>query len=408
MKTYYIESYGCTANQVDGEILSSALERAGYRRVYSPHDAELVLLNTCAVKTKTEEHMISRIRKLPKDKLVVVGCLADVNPDRIRELGVKHIFGPRKYRELSKVLGIEIPSIKTGREYKGSVYHSVFIEEGCLSACTFCATRFARGRTTSFPPESIIKEIEQAVIGGAKEIRLTGQDTGTYGRDIGTSLVELLNNILDRVEGDYRIRVGMMSPEHAIALIDEGYLELFRDERLFTFFHLPVQSGNDRILSLMGRKYTSEEFRELVKKIRKYYPSALIETDVIVGFPGEDWEAFLDTVRLIEELEIDVVNISRFSPRINTPAASFRGQVSSNEKKRRSKIITEVHERVSMKRYSPLLGKEVKVLITEKSRWNRARMQNYRLVMVKGGEIGSFANVKIREVTPRHLVAEPV
>ncbi len=410
MKKYYIETYGCVANKVDSEIIKASLESAGWKEVPSPEEADIVLINTCAVKTKTEEHMVSRIRKLLPFNPIVIGCLADVNPDRLRKLGVEHLFGPRSYDKLGKLLGVEIPTTKAGvpKKRERNLIASVYIAEGCNSACTYCATRFARGQTRSFPLENIVREVKEAVEEGRKEIRLTGQDTGVYGTDIGSSLVELLSEILDKVEGDYRIRVGMMSPEHAIRLIDEGYLDLFKDERLYHFFHLPVQSGNDRILRLMGRKYTAEEFYELVKKIRRTYPEALIETDVIVGFPTETWEEFLDTVRLIEELQIDVVNISRFSPRPGTPAARFRGQIPSNEKKRRSKYITEVHERVSLERYKPYVGTVKRVLVVEEGSrgWNKGRLQNYRLVLVKNGALGSFQEVKITDLTPRYLIGE--
>jgi len=407
---YYIETYGCVANKVDSEIIKASLEAAGWKEVGSPEEADLVLVNTCAVKLKTEEHMVSRIKKLLPYNPVVIGCLADVNPGRLKELGVKHLFGPRRYRELGSFLGVKIPEIKAGvpKKRERNLIASVYIEEGCNSACTYCATRFARGRTLSFPLNNIVEEVRLAVEEGRKEIRLTGQDTGVYGMDSNSSLVELLSKILEKVPGEYRIRVGMMSPEHAIRLIDEGYLDLFKDERLYRFFHLPVQSGNNRVLSLMGRKYSAEEFRELVRKIRRRYPDALIETDVIVGFPTESWEEFLDTVKLIEELQIDVVNISRFSPRPGTPAARFRGQIPSNEMKRRSKYITEVHERVSVERYRPFVGKRQRVLVVEEGQrgWHRARLQNYRLVMVKGVEPGDFAEVLIRDVTPRYLIAE--
>ncbi len=414
MKTYYIETYGCVANKVDSDIIRGALESAGYIQTESPENADVVLINTCAVKTKTEEHMISRIKSLKRyGNLIVLGCLVDANPERIRKLGIEYMFGPKRYKELGKLLGVSIPEEKAGvvKRRDSTTTTSVYIEEGCLSACTFCATKFARGRTVSYSPDRIIKEIEEAVKGGAVEVRLTGQDTGTYGVDRGMSLVELISKILDRVEGEYRIRIGMMSPEHAIRLIDEGYLDLFKDERLYRFFHLPVQSGNNRILRLMGRKYTVEEFKELVNKIRASYPDALIETDVIVGFPTETWDEFMDTVNLIRELEIDVVNISRFSPRVGTAAASFKGQIPSNEKKKRSKVITEVHEEVSLRRYMRYLGKTVDVVVTERTEKGsyRARLNNYKLVIIEEGvREGEFTKVNIKEVTPRYLVGEPL
>ncbi len=407
---YYIETYGCVANKVDSEIIMAALKSAGFERVNRAEDADLIILNTCAVKEKTIAHMLSRIRRLPKDgnKFVVTGCLANVLPDKIRELAPNaEIAGPREWNKLSKILGVPLPEKKAGVPQIRTEPNlaSVVISEGCTGTCTYCATKFARKYITSFRPGDIVRSVREAVEGGRKEIRLTSQDTGAYGIDIGTNLVELLGEILDSVEGEYRVRVGMMNVDHAVRLIDEGLLDVFEDPRIYKFFHVPVQSGNDRILRLMQRNYSVDDFREVVRKIRRRFPLASVATDIIVGFPTETWEEFLESAQLIEELKIDVLNISRYSAIPGTVAARMKGQVSSNEKKRRSKYITEAHLRVGKEWNEQYVGKTYKTLLIERGHHGAVigRTEHYKPVVVQGEELGEFRDIYITEALPLFL-----
>ncbi|MDN5358777.1 MAG: threonylcarbamoyladenosine tRNA methylthiotransferase [Candidatus Diapherotrites archaeon] len=411
---YYIETYGCVANKVDSEIIMAALSSKGWERVEYPEEADTIILNTCAVKEKTIAHMLSRIRRLPKEgkKFVVTGCLANVLPEEIRKIAPEaEIAGPREWEKLSEILGVKLPDRKAGvpQIRTEPFIASVVISEGCTGTCTYCATKFARKYISSYRPGDIVRSVKEAVEEGRKEIRLTSQDTGAYGVDIGTNLVELLGEILDSVKGDYRIRVGMMNVDHAVRLIDEGLLDVFEDPRLYKFFHIPVQSGNDRILKLMGRNYTVEDFREVVMKIRKRFPLASISTDIIVGFPTETWEEFLDSARLIEELKIDVLNISRYSAIPGTVAARMKGHISPNEKKRRSKYLTEVHLRVGKEWNKQYVGKTFRTLFVEKGRHGAfiGRTEHYKPVVVHGGNIlGEFKDVYITEALPLFLRGE--
>ena len=413
MAKYYMEMYGCVANKVDSEILMAALASSGWERVESPEEADVTIINSCAVKEKTIAHILARIRRLSpiSKKLVVMGCLADVLPEEIKKIRRDSIaFGPRRFRELGEALGVRLPERKAGvPKLRTEPYvASVVICEGCTGACTYCATKIARKYLKSFRPGDIVREIREAVAEGRKEIRITAQDTGAYGRDIGTNLVELLCAVLDSVEGEYRIRVGMMNVEHALQLVDSGLLDVYKDDRVYKFFHIPVQSGNNRILGLMGRQYSVEDFRELIKKIRGAFPLASISTDIIVGFPTESWEEFLDSVRIVEELRIDVLNISRYSAIPGTPAARMRGQVPSNEKKRRSKYLTEVHLRVSKEWNEQYLGDKFRALFIEKGRRGGTvgRTEHYKPVVVGGDVIGTFKEVRIVGAEPLYLKGE--
>lgn len=400
---YYIETYGCVANKVDSEIIMAALASAGWEKVENPEEADVVVINTCAVKEKTIAHMLARIRRLSPvaKRLVVIGCLADVLPEKIKEIrGDAVTFGPRRFKELGEALGVRLPEKKAGvpKLRTEPFVASITISEGCTGACTYCATKIARKYIRSFRPGDIVREVREAIEEGRKEIRLTAQDTGAYGADIGTNLVELLGEILDSVEGEYRIRVGMMNVEHALELVDEGLLRVYRDKRLYKFFHIPVQSGNDRILKIMGRNYNVDDFREVVAKIRKAFPLASISTDIIVGFPTETWEEFLDSARLIEELKIDVLNISRYSAIPGTVAARMDGQISPNEKKRRSKYLTEIHLKVSKKWNEQYVGRTFRTLFIEKGRHGAfiGRTEHYKPVVVhKEDLLGTFRDVYI-------------
>ena len=405
-----METYGCVANKVDSEIIMASLERAGWKRVDSPEEADVIFVNTCAVKWKTMNKNLARIRKLSAigKRLIVLGCLVDVAPGRIREIGDFPMFGPRSYAELGRLLGVDIPPRKAGvpKVRLEPYVASVTIAEGCLGACTYCATKFARKHLRSEAPRDVVAEVAQAVREGRLEIRLTSQDCGAYGVDLGISLADLLSEILERVDGDYRIRVGMMNPEHVLRLLDEGLLDVFDDPRIYKFFHVPVQSGNDRILRLMGRNYTADDFREIVRRIRRRFPTATIATDVIVGFPTETWEEFMDTVRLVEETRPAVLNISRYSPMPRTVAARMAGQIPSNEKKRRSRYMTDVHLRVALEENRRLVGQRRRALFVEEGKGaNVGRTEEYRPVIAPA-PLGAFRWVRIREARSHFLLAD--
>ncbi len=411
---YYIETYGCVANKVDSEIIMASLEAAGWERAEKPEEADLIIINTCGVKEKTEGHNLSRIRKLYRlgKTLVVTGCLPNISPEKIKAIGNIPMFGPREWDKLSQFLGIHLPKEKVGvlKKREEPYIASIFIQEGCLGTCTFCATKFARGHARSYSRKGIIREVKEAVREGRIEIRLTGQDLGTWGYEKGETLVDLLSDILERVPGDYAIRVGMINPEHMLKLIDEGYLDLFKDARLYQFFHIPVQSGNDRILSLMGRKYSASDFLEIAKKIRKRYPFATLETDIIVGFPSEREEEFYDTIALLRKADVDVVNISRFSPRPRTLAARMREQIPSNEKKRRSRLATEIVNRLAFVRNLLHVGRKTKVFVVERGRKGGVvgHSREYKHVIVPRAELGEIRRVRITRAFPYYLLGMPL
>jgi MiaB-like tRNA modifying enzyme len=278
------------------------------------------------------------------------------------------------------------------------------IAQGCLGACSYCITRFARGKLLSYPVDELLAEFEKRLKRGAKEILVTAQDTACYGRDIGSSLPELLSEMLE-LPGNFRIRVGMMNPDW-LAPIADGLMDVFEDPRVYRFLHVPVQSGSDVVLSAMRRGYTAEEYLSLVGNIRSRYPEISISTDMIAGFPGETEEDHRKSVDLLRVLRADTVNITRFSPRPGTRAAEM-DQVNGRLIKARSTELTDVKNEVELANNEELIGRTFRVLVTEEGKEGSviARTDNYRPVgMAEDIRLGTFCEAEITGCSPTYLI----
>lgn len=420
----HIETYGCTRNKADAEIMEALLLKAGYE-IADLDSAEYVVVNTCAVKDPTEKHMSRRIKELIDSgkKVIVTGCLPHVNPNAIDErvsaiLGVKSIDRIVEAIQLAergeRLISVEgwneraIDKLELPRIWKGGVVFVVPISEGCLNACTYCATRFARGVLKSYKPELIVKWVKEALAKGYKEIQLSSEDTGCYGFDIGTNLAKLLDEIT-AIEGDFRIRVGMMNPNNAIKILDE-LVEVYKDEKIYKFLHLPVQSGDNEILRKMGRTYTVEEFEEIVKEFRKHIKDLNLNTDIIVGFPGESEEAFQNTVELVKRIKPDKINVSRFSPRPGTLAAKMKGQIVGWKVKERSRYLHRLRLAISYEINKRYVGREVEVLTHSSGEKGgiEGRTMNYKDIILPDAPIGEFVRVKVTKATSTYLMGEVV
>ncbi|MCO6040770.1 tRNA (N(6)-L-threonylcarbamoyladenosine(37)-C(2))-methylthiotransferase [Thermococcus alcaliphilus] len=420
----HIETYGCTRNKADAEIMEALLLKAGYE-IADLDSAEYVVVNTCAVKDPTEKHMSKRIKELIDSgkKVIVTGCLPHVNPDAIDErasgiLGVKSIDRIVEAIQLAekgeKLISVEgwkersIDKLELPRIWKGGVVFVVPISEGCLNACTYCATRFARGVLKSYKPELIVKWVKDAVAKGYKEIQLSSEDTGCYGFDIGTNLARLLDEITT-IEGDFRVRVGMMNPNNAIKILDE-LIEVYKDEKIYKFLHLPVQSGDNEILRKMGRTYTVEEFEEIVKEFRKHIKDLNLNTDIIVGFPGESEEAFQNTVELVKRIKPDKINVSRFSPRPGTLAAKMEGQIVGWKVKERSRYLHRLRLAISYEINKRYIGREVEVLTHSPGEKGgiEGRTMNYKDIILPDAPLGEFVRVKVTKATSTYLMGEVI
>jgi len=379
-----VKSYGCSANLADGEVLAGCLAKAGYELTGSASEADVVVYNTCAVKGPTENRMIETLRRVPPDKKVIVaGCLPLINFERLRrEVRFDGAVGPaagerivdvvRRVLEGEKVVALEAaldakPRLSLPRLKSNPVISVIPVSYGCLGACAYCCVVFARGRLRSYTIKDVTERVRRDLAAGAKEFWVTSQDTACYGRDIGTNLAALLNALGD-VEGDFRVRVGMMTPNLAQDMLDD-LIDAFKNEKVFKFVHLPVQSGDDQVLKRMRRFYTVQDFKEIVDAFRAAFPEVTLATDIICGFPGETQETFENTLRVIGEVKPDIVNVSKFFARPRTAAAEMRDAfVEVREIKRRSTEAAKLVKRISLERNQRWVGWSGEVLVDEKGK----------------------------------------
>jgi MiaB-like tRNA modifying enzyme len=408
MPSVYIEWYGCALNKADTERLRHAFVKAGYKLVDAPEKADYCIVNTCAVKTPTEEKTIARLRKLNElskranFKLVVVGCLVEINRQRLQASAPDALLFGVDSEPIANYFGIELEYSPKAKALPYNECISIIpVARGCLNRCTYCCVSIARGRLKSYPIEEIDEAFKDAIT-YAKEIWLTATDIACYGFDLGTNLSELLAKLLEN-SGKYRIRVGMLNPQHAKRFFDE-LLEVMRDERIYKFFHLPVQSGSDAVLRKMARGYKVCEFEELVEKAKQAFPQATIATDIIVGFPGETQVDFEKTIELMKRVSPDVVNVSRYGKRPGTLAARMK-QLPYAVVKERSKKLSQIVRELTLEKNKTFVGKSLNVLVSERGIKGNfvARTDSYKPVVVREDLLCRFATVKITGAKSTHL-----
>lgn len=425
MPKIYIENYGCSANKSNAEIMAGLLERSGCIVVSdekAAKDADIVIINSCIVKGPTENKILKRIKELAYSgkNLIVSGCMPEAENDLIHDAAPDAILlGPQHVRDVTKAVDLIISGKEVRTKIKDFIgeqheiklclpkhrYNHVIdivqISEGCDEYCTYCITKLAKGKLFSYPSENIIAEVNMALKEGCKEIWLTSQDCASYQH----GLPDLLQNI-SQLKGKFFVRVGMMNPNNVLPMLNE-LIDAFKEEKIFKFIHIPVQSGNDEILKKMGRRYKAEDFKRIIEKFRREIPKITVSTDIICGFPTETKEQFQDSVKLIEEIKPDVLNISRFWPRPGTPAEKME-QLSGGETKNRSTELAEIFGKIALEKNKRWVGWKGKVLIDEKGKpgtdsWI-GRNYCYKPVVVKSQcKLGDFADVEIKDATNNDL-----
>ncbi len=406
----YFETFGCTLNQGDTEELMGIIA-GGNEFVESAADSELVVINSCGVIERTEKKIQRRIKALKRmdKKVLVAGCLPRINPKALEGLGADSVLA--SYEEstvesaLRSVCAAPFRTDHTNaalRFRRPGIEAVVKIADGCLGHCSYCATKFARGKLRSRLPSSITAEVRAAIELGYKEIRLTSLDSAAYGADISSNLAELLRCIAG-IPGEFKVRVGMMNPEHAKGILEE-LTDAYACEKIYKFLHMPLQSGDDRVLEHMRRRYTAAEFMEIVKHFRERFTDLTLSTDIIVGYPTEDEESFARTYEFIEELRPDILNITRFSPRPGTPASKLK-DMPNRIKKMRSRKLTALHRRMGAEINRKLMGSEMRVLVTERGKGGTVmgRTDSYKAVVMTGGALGEFSTTKISGYTFAYL-----
>ena len=432
----YFETYGCSANFNNTELMMGLLVKDGFLIVDDPKSADVLVINTCIVKSPTETKMWNRIKQLYtlKKPLIITGCMPEVYKDKImKQYPRAFLVGPRRITEILRVVNLaledsrlEVPEqeraflgkeklIKLGipRINKNKVIAIIQISDGCLGSCSYCSVKLAKGSLFSYPLERIVDEVRKVVNDGVKEIWLTSQDNSAYEVDFSSSKKSKLPQLLEsitRVKGDFKVRVGMMNPNFILPVLDD-LINAFSSKKIFKFIHIPVQSGNNRILKLMRREYSVSDFKRIIDAFRQEFKRISLSTDVICGFPTETEEEFLDTVRLIKEVKPDVLNISRFWSRPYTQASRLK-QIPGFVIKQRSRLMTQIFNEISLEKNKEWFSWQGSVLIDEFNKKNKSfigRNYVYKPIVILGNNknlvLGDKVRVKITDYTTHDLRA---
>ncbi|TFG32525.1 tRNA (N(6)-L-threonylcarbamoyladenosine(37)-C(2))-methylthiotransferase [Candidatus Thorarchaeota archaeon] len=424
---FYLETYGCSLNSADSDVIVGTLANMDGTRVQSIDSANLIILNTCGVKEPTEDRIISRLEKLSTENIpvIVAGCLPKISLTRIEKAipDFAAIIGPQSIESLIDVVprvlkgevGIvhldsnDVSKLNWLEGPPNSVICTIPICEGCLGSCTYCAVRFARGSVRSHSKRDIFDTIEKCVRSGYREIRITSQDLGTYGTDIDSNLVDLVA-MIDKIDGQHKFRLGMFNPNLVIDSIGE-LVRVMKSDHFFKFFHIPLQSGSDTILSSMQRKYTVLEWEQIVNVVRGTFNDSTIATDIIVGFPGETEQDFELTMDLIAKVRPPVVNISKYGDRPGTVASKAENKVDTSAKKNRSRRLTKLVNEILEENNKSWIGWTGEVIITEKgSRGGlMSRNSSYKPIIVNDDfELGDTVSIRIIEAERTHLFGETI
>jgi len=410
----YFEAYGCTQNYGEARLMQQAIASRGHGIATTPEDADANVLVTCTVVETTERKMLRRMKELAAGgkPLVVAGCMAAAQRDLVRSVvSEAKLLPPRKWPQVVDLLGAG--TVCAERAIDTEAQHAAWrdaivpIAQGCAGRCTYCITRVARGRVMSDSIEDLTARIRGYVEAGIREIKLTGQDTAAYGIDTRRNLAELVEAVT-AINGEFRVRIGMMDPLTALPIVDD-LIEAYASPKVYKFLHLPVQSGDDEVLNAMKREYSVADFERILSAFRATFPEITLSTDIIVGFPGETEEAFDRTLNLIQRVRPDVVNITRFSVRKGTPAASMRNQVVGWKVKERSRRLTRLRMEISREIHERFVGQRLRILTTEpgKAGTTLARTDTYRqVVLTAEAPIGEFGVAHILAGREADLIGE--
>ena len=433
-----VDTYGCQQNEADSEKLRGYLAMMGYGFTQDEFQADVIVVNTCAVREHAEMRVLGNVGALNHSKkarpgqiIAVCGCMVQQEhmAQKLKQSYpvVDLVFGPHELWRFPELLlqvmtkhkrifatekndGVVAEGIPNKRDSGVKAWLSIMY--GCNNFCSYCVVPYVRGRERSRRPEDVVAEAKELVAAGYKEITLLGQNVNSYGRDLGldvdfSDLIRMINDI----PGDFLIRFMTSHPKDATEKLFKTMAEC---EKCAHQLHLPVQAGNDRILKVMNRGYTSEKYLAQVALARKYMPDLVLTTDIIVGFPNESEEEFEDTIRLVEQVRYDAMFTFIYSKRVGTPAAAMPDPYTREDKQRHFDRLTEVANRISGEKHKEYEGKTLRVLVdgeTGRDEYNlSSRTNGGRLVHLKGDKalIGRFVDVKITASNTWALYGEVV
>lgn len=381
-----VETLGCRVNTYDSEAMMELFERDGFEVVGFAEKADVYVINTCTVTNmgdkKSRQHIHRAKRQNPDAVVAVVGCYSQVNKDEVASIeGVDVVLGSRNKKEIvfyvnramaekrqlvhvseNIMMGARFEDLSI-KGYEGKTRAFMKIQDGCNRFCSYCIIPYARGGVSSKDPKRVIEEVRLLAAQGFKEIILSGIHIASYGQDFkeGYGLIDLLEE-LDGIEGIERVRIGSIEPMFFKGEAMERILAL---GKLCPHFHLSLQSGSDATLKRMNRRYTSEEYIEVVMKLRDRIPGVSITTDVIVGFPQETDEEFRETMAFLEKVKLDKIHTFKYSERKGTPAARMIGKVDPKLKDERSSLVMRLSDELEKNHVSGIVGNIVKVLFEE-------------------------------------------
>ncbi len=421
-KSFYIKTFGCQMNMADSAYMEGMLEGAGYLRTNRVKDADIVLFNTCSVRDHADNRAVASFESLKNLKngnspiFIFAGCVAERLGKRLFDV-FEHLdigLGPGQFSRLVECIDKKQnnPSLKINAT--GKIAHSpqpiahshikkaritcfVPIMRGCDNFCSFCIVPFVRGREVSRDNNEIINEIEHLVSHGTREVTLLGQNVNSYYDKMSSINFAGLLSKIDNIPNLERIRFITSHPKDAT---DEFINAVKNGKRICEHFHLPLQSGSNKILKRMNRKYTRNDYLKIAMKIRKAMPQASITTDLIVGFPGENQEDFKDTIDMVKQVKFDSSFTFKYSPRPGTKASGFKDDVTLTEKKKRLSILNNACEEVAREQNSKYIGRDIEVLVesyTAKDRTLMGRTRTFKSVFFKGPSdlIGKLLFIRI-------------
>ena len=412
-----IRTYGCSMNRGASEAIAGILKQKGF---LLKKGADILIINTCTVKTPTEHKILKELKALQRNggKVIVAGCLPAASPNVV-ELFPEFSFLGTNIEDVVKAIEETINGrryVKIGRGAstlgaekirENQVIGIVPISQGCLGACNYCLVKKARGDLVSFQRKDIVDEVKSAVSSGAKEIWLTSQDCGAYGIDRGENLAQLISDV-SNIDGDFMVRVGMSNPDHVKNILPE-LIEAYKNEKVYKFLHIPVQSGDNKVLKDMNRFYSREEFVEVIKEFRREIPDITISTDIIAGYPTENDTAFKRTLSLLKEVQPDVLNISRFWARPGTPAEKLK-QLPGRVTNQRSREAAALFKKISSDKNNKWVDWKGRALVSEigKHKTYMARNYAYKAIVLHSREnvLGQFVNARVTASKGYYLEGE--
>ncbi len=425
----YIDTYGCSANQNNSEILAGLLIQSGYQVTKNKEIADVIVVNSCVVKNKTEDKIKRKIQNL-KDSgklTIVTGCMANTDKGQINKLNPKaYLLGTNHLKSIVKLIKdydsklfvtnnyiskekdekILLPKIPLNK-----LISITQISEGCLSKCSFCKTKLAKGNLYSYPIEMIVRSIENDLVSGSKEVWITSQGNACYGMDRGKrDLPELLRRILS-IEHDFKLRLGMMHPFHLFPILEE-LIEIYKNDKMYKFLHIPVQSASDKVLKDMKRNHEMRIVEQIIDRFKKEFTDAVTSTDIITGYPTETDYDHQKNLDFIDKYKPDVLNLSKFSKHKGTEAEKLE-ELSIEIIAKRNSELMRAHRNTALENKRKFLKKEIKAFVNKETYLQNiyeARDDNYNIVLIKSDDniLGKNVFVRIEKIGAHHMIGEIV